>query len=289
MGVKIDSARVYESLGDALVQLNLLGEAKEAYEQSMRLRDDVVKAQADSAQAKHRLAISYEKLGEIALRTNDLKAAELAYDKSLAVHEELAGSAPKNSLAQVKLSIAYGRLGDLYDSKHEPIKARNYFQKALPPMEAFASAYPQNRRVKRDRAVLYFRLALMNRFLDADAEARDFREKALNEFGEAAKNSPNDGMAQFDLGAAHRTFGNIDISKYDFVSALGHFESGVACFRQLEAAGRLRGNSAWEQMLQDQLTNLAHCRRMIAASVWPRVAYLALAVSARRPQASPNR
>jgi serine/threonine protein kinase len=275
MEAKNDLAGAYLTLGDAQVKLQSFAEAKNAYVQSSKHYQDVVKARVGTARARRNLAVSYAKLGDMALRTRDSTAAEQAYRSSQALYEELASSAPKNSIAQVELSIAYGRLGDLYDGKKDPIKAREFLQKALPPIDAFAAAYPQNSRVKHDRAVVYFRLACVNLFYGYDADARDCRAKALTDFEEVAKHSTKDGMALFDLATAHGAFGKLEMNKKDYVAAMADFQSGESYFRRLEADGKLRGNPAWGQMLQEQVKNLALCRRFIALSLWPRLAYLA--------------
>jgi serine/threonine protein kinase/tetratricopeptide (TPR) repeat protein len=282
---KNELAEAYSYLGEARARLGLRAGAREAFEQSVGLYQVVADARPDTARAQQNIAIAYAKLGDIALQFMDLPAAEHAYRQALAQREQVAAQAPKNSLAQAELSTAYGRLGDFFESKRDWMKARELYEKAMPPFEGLAAAYPSNNRLKRDRAIAYLKLAMVNRRLHNDGLAQEFRAKALHELEEISAKSPDNMLAEIDFANGLGLIGHVEMELQDYAAAICHFERGSALMHQLQSAGKLGDQPAWQNLLQLHDQALGVCLREIALSLWPRVAYQTVTVANRPMQA----
>jgi serine/threonine protein kinase/tetratricopeptide (TPR) repeat protein len=283
---KEDLSLEYEFLGEAQMRLGQSAPAREAYDQAMRLRQVVAQLRHGSTRARRNLSVSCEKLGDIALRANDLPAAEHAYRQASEQREQLAALAPKNSLAQVDLSVAYGKLGELFERKRDLSKARELYEKALPPLDGFATEFPDDIGLKRDRAIAYLKLALINRRQHADARAKDFREKALHQFEEIIDKSPDNILAAIDLSNTLGLLGKVEMDLKDFTAAIRHFERGSFIMEQLQSAGKLHDQPAWQKLHQNHDRDTRVCFRQIALSLWPRVVYEALTAHFTRKRAS---
>ena len=87
--------------------------AREYFEKSLKLREQLARQDPDNAQARRNLSISYEKLGTVSMQVGDLKAAREYFEKGLKLMEQLARQDPDSAGARRDLSVSYDKLGNV--------------------------------------------------------------------------------------------------------------------------------------------------------------------------------
>ncbi|OPY55900.1 MAG: lipoprotein NlpI [Pelotomaculum sp. PtaU1.Bin035] len=169
----------YDKLGDLLLQLGELTQARDYYQESLALCEELRRWVPDSAQYARDLSVSYERLGDLYLQLGELTRARDYYQEVLAIFEELRRRAPDSAKYARDLSVSYNNLGDLYLQLGELTRARDYYQEGLALREELRRRAPDSAEYARDLSVSYNNLGNLHQQLGELTRARDYYQEGL--------------------------------------------------------------------------------------------------------------
>ena len=114
--LRLDLARSYVLVGDALVATGDLTGGLAHYRQSLAVREGLAAADPTNGQMRHELAVSYQRLGDTLgnprfTNLGDTAGALESYRKMLAIFEALVAADPQNTRKRHSLSIGYEKMG----------------------------------------------------------------------------------------------------------------------------------------------------------------------------------
>jgi serine/threonine protein kinase/tetratricopeptide (TPR) repeat protein len=252
-------------LGDALMQLNELAEARTAYLQALELFQAGVNARPDSLMSRFNLASAHRRLAEHALFTQSIQAAREQYLRALAYDEQLATADPYHPLWGRELTMVQSRLGFISERLGDAPAARVYYGKALDRLEQVEALNPRDVMAVRDVAVMYTGLAAVEQRLGDPGKAREYHAKALKRLEELAAADPDNVRARFDLIVNYRSAGDAGKVAHDYATAARHFEQGVLQLQKLEAKGKLKDAPVFQAWLPEMQQLLSFCRTALRA------------------------
>ncbi len=105
--------------------------AREYFEKSMNLREQLAHQDPGDAQARRDLAVSYSCLGNVSLQGGDLKGTREYFEKSLNLREQLAHQNPENIQTALELGVGFCKLGQVNRAAKQYPEAEAWFHKAL--------------------------------------------------------------------------------------------------------------------------------------------------------------
>ena len=105
--------------------------ARDAYQQSFEILQQLAAADPDNAEAQRSLSIAYEKIGGVSLQLGDTVAARDAYQRSLKIFERRAVADPTSVEAQTDLAYSLLQLGLAEKSANDFTAAAKSFQHAI--------------------------------------------------------------------------------------------------------------------------------------------------------------
>jgi tetratricopeptide (TPR) repeat protein len=128
-------------IGDVLVAQGNLGDAMEAYRDSLAIRTSLTADHPDNNQWRRDLGLSYNKIGDVLVAQGRLDEALAAYRDDLAIIEPLATSDRTNTVWQRDLSISTTGSARCLRRRAGSTRRLRHTVPALP----FASASPSDR------------------------------------------------------------------------------------------------------------------------------------------------
>jgi tetratricopeptide (TPR) repeat protein len=134
------------------------------------------------------------------------------------------------------------------------------FRQAAKQLEDQVAADPACFRTRRDLAAAFQRLGVLSSDLGELVAARGYYRQAQAGFKALVALDPLNVMAQADVAANCNNFGRLAVRENDFPQAISWFERATAILEPLEAAGKLRGQPAYQGWLQHIRQQLAFCR-----------------------------
>ncbi|WP_437592100.1 tetratricopeptide repeat protein [Sorangium sp. So ce1000] len=247
LGMRSEEGSGLTTIGDAMVQLDQLDQARAAYERALAAFDDVgdpigradtlrsrgrlwqldgnvKKARQDFEEAlslarehKNRLheAAAHEELGELSLRRSEPLRAREAYEEAAPIYHSLSDRAGEARTIE--------GLGDACASMNDVALARDAYHAALELARELGNPSWE--------AALLFKCAGVRR------QGGD-HEGALREYEEAARLYEQTGDCSAS-GRALMELGNIKAASRDWPNAASWFEQAVARFREADERARL--------------------------------------------------
>ena len=163
-------------LGDALVDIGKISEAKEAYELMLGSTVKIYEDYPNFASLS-RIGISYDKLGDITSSQGKLTEAEAWYRKGFKLREEL-NEEMGTVGSQWDLSISYSKLGDIASSQGKLTEAETWYRKSLKLDEELCEKIGTVE-LRRDLSVSYYLLGDIAKSQGRLTEAETWYRTAL--------------------------------------------------------------------------------------------------------------
>jgi tetratricopeptide (TPR) repeat protein len=111
---------IYERLGTVYESEQQMDEAIWCFEESMKLRQDLLQKAPNNTEYLRESAVSHEKMADVFKNLNQLDRSLQHYMQAHSLFQRLAEADPENSLAQRSLAISFIHLGDLYYHPQQP-------------------------------------------------------------------------------------------------------------------------------------------------------------------------
>ena len=171
-----------EKLADFLSSRGQPGDVERAlghYQRSLEIRERMLTANPESAQAARDVSVSLERLADFLSRRGQPGDAEQAlghYQRSLEISERLLTANPESAQAARGVSIRLNKLADLLSARGQPgdaEQALGHLQRSLEISERLLTANPESAQAARDVLVALERLAAI------EAARQDGEKKAL--------------------------------------------------------------------------------------------------------------
>ena len=181
-----------ERLGDFLASRGRPGDADKAlghYERSLEVRERLLVANPESAQASRDVSASLERFGGfLASRAmpGDAEKALGHYEQSLEISERLLVANPESAQAARDVSLSLNKLGDILASRGLPgdsEKALGHYERSLEIRERLLVANPESALAVRD---VYVSMWSVGDFLEKRGQPGD-ADKALKHFDRCLK------------------------------------------------------------------------------------------------------
>ncbi|MEO6724014.1 MAG: hypothetical protein ABIP14_01835 [Blastocatellia bacterium] len=213
-------AEAYEKIGDVqgnpyFSNLGNTAGAIASYRKSAQLREVLLAATPNDAEARRNLARSYEGISDVLRETSDLHGARQQYDRALALAQATAAAEPQNVKAQVYLAQALTSLGDI---QYRPGAASlgdlsgslEHHRLALALRERLAAPDPKDPNAQKDidtslyLNVTYNRLAEIYRMTGGYDEALGYVRKGQKLVEDAQTRQPEKANRLHDLAITYR-------------------------------------------------------------------------------------
>ncbi|MBK9140380.1 MAG: SEL1-like repeat protein [Verrucomicrobia bacterium] len=237
-----------ERLGDFLASRGLPGDAEKAlghYQRSLEVRERLLLANPESAQAARDVSVSLNKLADsLANRglPGDAEKALGHYQRSLEVSERLLLANPESAQAARDVSVSLNKLADSLANRGLPgdaEKALGHYQRSLAVAERLLQANPESAQAARDVSVSLERLGdfLASRGLPGDAEkALGHYQRSLEVSERLLLANPESAQAARDVSVSLDQLADFLASRGlpgDAEKALGHYQRSLAVAERL--------------------------------------------------------
>lgn len=188
-----------DRLGDFLAGRGQPGDAERAlghYQHSLAVRERLLGANPESAQAARDVSVSLERLGDFLARRGQPGDAEEAlghYRRSLEVGERLLAANPESAEAARDVAVSLDRLGDFLARRGQPgdaEQALSQYQRSLEVSERLRAASPESAQAERDVMVSHFKLHTFCQQHGAPDKSREHLRKCfamLDDFAGAGR------------------------------------------------------------------------------------------------------
>jgi tetratricopeptide (TPR) repeat protein len=145
-------------MGDSLWAGNEIAAALRNYNKARTIREELLAADPNNAQARRDLAIIHGNLGATLIYTPDTAGAFQHMQKALSLFQELASREPRSIQAQRDLSLCYFNTGDMHLENHDRTAALGNYYQGLAGLRPLAEADRANAVLQYRLANLYFRI-----------------------------------------------------------------------------------------------------------------------------------
>ncbi|MFT5468754.1 MAG: hypothetical protein ACI8UO_003866 [Verrucomicrobiales bacterium] len=179
-----------EGVGDANLAVEDFNAARSAYDESLRIRQELVKADQTGAAAAD-LGVSYAKMGDLDLATGATEDALSRYHAAQTVLEELAKEEPKNLARQRDASAGIARIGEAMLANGDSRGAYESYLAGVTRLEKLNSVFPGNAEIRSDLAKLLIRQGNLNLEFSENEAAAENLEKSEMIFEELVDRDPS--------------------------------------------------------------------------------------------------
>jgi tetratricopeptide (TPR) repeat protein len=158
-----------DRLGDLNLKLGDLQQAKESYEKSAMLAQNLSNVNPNNEQISINLSICFNKLGDLEKETGNLQKAKEYFERSLALTKKLIKSNLQNEDLKRNESICYSRLSDIVWQLGDLKLAKEYAEKSLAQIQQLSQDNPHNELLKSDLAAAFYSLGIST-FLNGEKD-----------------------------------------------------------------------------------------------------------------------
>ena len=137
-------AWVLQDKGDLLVLTSAFDAARDAYSDSLAIRQRLAAANPTNAALQDYLTSVYQRLGDLAEKVGDLKSARGDFEAGLAIRQRLSAADPSNTDLQYYVSAFLRRLGDLAEKQGDLAGARKAYEDCLAIRQRLSVADPSS-------------------------------------------------------------------------------------------------------------------------------------------------
>ncbi len=235
-------------LGESLVTRGQSGDAEQAlgyFERALQIREDLLVADPQSAQAGRDVSVCLDMLGDFLTKRGQSGDAEQAlgyFERALKIREDLLVADPRSAQTGRDVSVSLNTLGDFLAQRGQSGDAEQtlrYFERALKIREDLLVADPQSAQAGRDVSVCLNKLGdfLAQRGQSGDAvQALGYFERALRIREVLLVANPQSAQAGRDVSVCLNKLGDFLAQRGqsgDAVQALGYFERNLKISERL--------------------------------------------------------
>jgi tetratricopeptide (TPR) repeat protein len=237
------------TLGDFLARRRYQGDTEQAlkhFTRSVKISEDSLRRNPDSARDVRAAAISLGMLGDFLVRRGQLGDAEEAlkfFTRCLEVNQGLLKRNPDSAQAARDVSVSLMKLGDSFNQRGQPgdaERALEHYTRSLDILQELLKRNPDSAQAARDVSVSLDSLGvfLAGRGQLGDAEAALNRYRRSLDIREAlAKRDPDSTQAARDVAFSHSKLGELYANLRKFESAVGCFRAGITVLDGMIAKG----------------------------------------------------
>ena len=196
-------ANFFETLGEVVATAGNFRTAREFYESSLSIRQQLVDAEPDNFAFRRDLGRVHAKLGATAKGEEMLKEAGKFYQQCLAIRSRLAEEAPDNAGVTRELALVHERLGEVAEAQGNLKSAWEAYGKALPYFRRLAEAEPKNAEAQRDAGSCLANLGNVALKGGATDKVRVFFETCLSIRRDLANQYNKNAEFQLEFAIAH--------------------------------------------------------------------------------------
>ena len=214
-------------LGQALIQVQDLTEAKQHINECLGLCRDLQTTLGDSPQVLCDLSVALERLGDVEQQSGRLDAARGAYEESLGFHRKLHAALGDSPEVLRDLSVSLNKLGDVEQQSGRLEAARGAYEESLGLCRQLHAALGGNPQVLRDLSVALDNLGDVEQQSGRLEAARGVYEESLGlcrQLHAALGDSPEVlrdlSMALNKLGGVEQQSGRLDAARAAYAEAL---------------------------------------------------------------------
>ena len=211
-------------------------EAREFYEEGLRIGKQRAEADPGNAQAQRDLSVSYNKLGGLLLREGKLPEVRTFFEEGLRISKQLAEVDLGNSQAQRDLSISHNKLGELLLREGNIPEARKSFEEDMRISKQLVEADLGNAQAQRDLSVSHNKLGILLMSEGKLPEARKTFEEGLRMRKHLAKKDGSNAQVQRDLSISYELLGDLLGREGNPSEARASFERSLRMRQQLAEA-----------------------------------------------------
>lgn len=277
-----DLSVAFGEVGDVLLARGHLGEALQAYRDSLAIKIRATERDPRNATVWRDELVSRIQIGDILVLQGDLAEALNSFRRGLTIAQNLVKFNASNTVWQRDLSTAHERIGDVLTAQGKMDEALQAHRESLAIRTQLAAREPENWSAQRSLLVAHSKIGEVLVARREFAEALKSFEAALALAQRFAQIDPNDPRFQYDLAVSHERLGVALQELQRLGEALPHFRADMEIFTRLVAtdarnAGWRRGLTAAYQRIGNILeaqkdfpgaleaynNSLAHIRQLL--------------------------
>jgi tetratricopeptide (TPR) repeat protein len=256
LDAKRDLAVRHDQRGDLALSHDDLGQARQHYQASLELAQELVATDPDNAEWQRDLFVSHIKLGAIEEAAGNLDQARARYKEGLEIMRKLAEADPGNARWQRDLSVSHNRLGDIERAAGNLDQARARYSQSLEIMRKLAEADPGNAEWQPHLSVSHNKLGEIEEAAGNLDQARARYSRTLEILTKLAEANPGNAEWQRDLSVSHIKLGDIEVAAGNLDQARARYKEGMEIARKLAKADP--GNAEWQRDLSVSYDRLGH-------------------------------
>ena len=214
-------------LGQALIQVQDLTEARQRINECLALFRDLQTALGDSPQVLRDLSVSLDNLGDVERQSGRLDAARGAYEESLGLCRQLQAALGDSPEVLRDLSVALDNLGDVEQQSGRLDAARGVYEESLGLRRKLHAALGASSEVLRDLSVALNKLGDVQQQSGRLDAARGVYEESLGLFrklhaalGDSPQVLRDLSVALNKLGDVERQSGRLDAARGAYAESL---------------------------------------------------------------------
>ncbi len=254
LGHRRRQADALNLIGDIHTTLGRLDDARCAFEDALKLRQDLLEIDPSVARWQRDLSVSFNNLGELATAQGNLPEAQRLFGEALRIRQPLAESDSANAEWQRDLSVSFETLGDLAMAQGNLPEAQRLFSEALRIAQPLAESDPANAEWQRDVSVSFSRLGNLATNQGDLPEAQRLFGEDLHIAQRLAESDPANAKWQRDLSVSFETLGNLAMAQGNLPEAQRLFGEALRIRQRLSESDP--ANAAWRRDLSVSFNKL---------------------------------
>ncbi len=199
--------------------------ALESYRRSLAIRESLLTAEPNNAQARRDQATTRDRIGDTLRISGDTAAALEHYQQALKLRESLAASS-QDRQTLVDLAISYERIGDQLALLGKRVEALEHQRRALPVLESAVAADPNDAQLQRRLFISFIKLGDRLGATGDKTGALERYRQALPIAQKLAADRSN-ARAQRELAVAYDKVGNGLVATGDAQAALENYQRAL--------------------------------------------------------------
>ena len=227
-----DLAVTYTKVGTIAEALGKRDEAVDAYQQAIRLFEEIARLEPGESEHLADLALSYNNLGLLLSRAGNTKQAHAAYEKAIELLKRLAAQSPKNERYQADFARTLGNRGLLALGTGQPDRAAQSHQQAIQIQEALAQSRPDCPELQHALTISYNNMSRVYSEIDG-AKAIGFCQKAASILEKLVSSHPDSTGYRSDLALCYNNLGSLLRSRKRRREAEGAYLAGLKIQEEL--------------------------------------------------------
>ncbi len=222
--------------GQLLAEVRRFGEAKDAFDESMKLSEALSAADPEETAYRHDLAVLLERLGDFHITVGENGAAVSAFRESLAIRETLAEQAPDTVERQRDLLVIHGRIHVAASKEGDMDAALAAAHASLAIAERLAEG-ADDAQAARDLSVSQECLATSYMMRGSFAEAVELLRKAIRIRQDLVERDAAEPARYRDLAVAHLKLSEALWFLEDHELGAFHLRQGALVLQQVREQG----------------------------------------------------